>query len=131
MEQWWTGYTGFDPEAVQRVIEATCQVGKFTKKEFWEAVKDQAQQQRQQVIRDREKRRLDLEQERRAASLPNDVILGRVQRYEAHLSRQFYRALHELQRLQAARLGLRPAVPLALDIDINSDGVAVDATASN
>ncbi|MFQ5872919.1 MAG: hypothetical protein ACE5JL_03845 [Dehalococcoidia bacterium] len=46
--------------------------------------------------------------------------LDKVRRYEAHLSRQFYRALHELQRIQAARQGLHPPAPMALDINVDS-----------
>ena len=50
------------------------------------------------------------------AGLPDDSSLARIERYESHLSRQFCRALHELPRLQAARLGLRPSIPSAVDI---------------
>ena len=41
-------------------------------------------------------------------------------RYEAHLSRQFHRDLHELQRLQAMRLGHPVTVPMAIDVDLIS-----------
>ena len=53
------------------------------------------------------------------ASLPDDQSINKIQRYEAHISRQFYKALHELQRLQAARLSGRVQVPLAVDIDVS------------
>jgi hypothetical protein len=44
------------------------------------------------------------------------VTLEKVVRYEAHLSRQLYKAMHELEALQARRMG--GSVPLArLDID--------------
>jgi hypothetical protein len=42
--------------------------------------------------------------------------MAKIQRYEGHLSRLFYRALHELERLQARRLGYAGPVPVALDI---------------
>ena len=42
----------------------------------------------------------------------------RLCRYEAHLERGPYRALHELQRLQAARSGKPVATPLAFDVDV-------------
>jgi hypothetical protein len=38
-------------------------------------------------------------------------------RYENSLERSIYRALHELQRLQAARNGERPPAPIAIDIE--------------
>ena len=50
------------------------------------------------------------------AGLPDDSSSAKIPRYESHLSRQFYRALHELQLLQAASLGLRPSIPLSVEI---------------
>jgi len=39
-------------------------------------------------------------------------------RYEAHIERGLYRALHELQRVQAVRNGGRAPLPLAVDVDV-------------
>lgn len=50
--------------------------------------------------------------------LASDPVLERVQRYETHLERSLYRALHELERLQATRTGSGSA-PLALDLDVS------------
>ena len=48
--------------------------------------------------------------------LPRVEILEKVARYEAHLSRGLYKAMHELEALQARRLG--GSAPLArLDVD--------------
>jgi hypothetical protein len=53
--------------------------------------------------------------------LPEEKTLEKVARYEAHLSRGLYKALHELEALQARRTG--GAAPLArLDVD----GLATD-----
>ena len=49
--------------------------------------------------------------------------LGKFRRYEAHNDRTLYKALHELQRLQAARLGHKVAAPVAIDIDISKTDV--------
>ena len=47
--------------------------------------------------------------------LPDEKTLENVTRYEAHLSQQFYAALHELEALQAKRAG--GGAPLArLDV---------------
>ncbi len=43
--------------------------------------------------------------ERRRRVLPNEDDLKAVSRNEAHLSRQMYQALHELEALQARRRG--------------------------
>ena len=48
--------------------------------------------------------------------LPDEKTLEKVARYEAHLSRGLYKALHELEALQTRRSG--GAAPLArLDVD--------------
>jgi hypothetical protein len=48
--------------------------------------------------------------------LPNDKTLEKVARYEAHLSRQLFKAMHELEALQVRRRG--GSAPLArLDVD--------------
>ncbi len=43
-------------------------------------------------------------------------------RYETTLERSFHRNLHELQRLQAARVGKRVMAPVALDVDVSGTG---------
>ncbi len=43
---------------------------------------------------------------------------GKLCRYEAHIERGLYKALHELQRLQAARTGLPVLAPVAVDVDV-------------
>jgi hypothetical protein len=63
----------------------------------------------------------DLERMGRERLLPDEKTLEKVARYEAHLSRGLYKALHELEALQARRTG--GAAPLArLDVD----GLAAD-----
>jgi hypothetical protein len=49
--------------------------------------------------------------ERRDRILSDQADLEKIARYEAHLSRQMYQALHELEALQARRVG--NAAPLA------------------
>ena len=46
----------------------------------------------------------------------------RLRRYEAHLERVMYRALHELQRLQAVRAGQDVLAPIAVDVDVPVGG---------
>jgi hypothetical protein len=52
-----------------------------------------------------------IERLRRWYLLPDGEVLNKVVRYEAHLNRQLYQALHELEALQARRRGL--LAPLA------------------
>lgn len=42
-------------------------------------------------------------------------------RYETTIERSIYRALHELQRLQASRLGEKPPAPISVDVDISKE----------
>jgi hypothetical protein len=53
--------------------------------------------------------------------LPDANTLATISRYEAHLSRQMLQALHELQRLQAARAGEPVPPPAALDVTMDAD----------
>lgn len=45
----------------------------------------------------------------------------RLLRYETTIERGIYKALHELQRIQAARVGDKPFAPLAIDLDVSGD----------
>ena len=48
----------------------------------------------------------------------NGKILTNLARYEAAIERSLYRALHELQRLQASRKAGTVSAPLAVDVDV-------------
>lgn len=52
--------------------------------------------------------------------------LQRLSRYETTLDRQFYRTLHELQRLQAARRGQNVPPPEAVNVSIWVSGEEAD-----
>lgn len=64
----------------------------------------------------------DLDHLRRERLLPDTVTVDRVTRYEAHLSRQLAQALHELQRLQAARAGEPVTPPVVVDLTVSASG---------
>ena len=57
-----------------------------------------------------------------ATSLPAGEILEKIVRYESALERSIFRSLHELQRLQALRLGKTVPPPIAIDVDIENRG---------
>jgi hypothetical protein len=64
------------------------------------------------------RRRLKVKEDRlkQERMIPEANTLQKITRYEAHLSRQLLQALHELQRLQAARGGQAVPLPAALDV---------------
>ena len=115
----WDEYDGFTKDQISKVISRTRESNEISKPEFWELVKAAVQLRYQKINAD-----LRLNETAGAkklmASLPNDQSVNKIQRYEAHISRQFYKALHELQRLQAARLSGRVQVPLAVDIEVSA-----------
>jgi hypothetical protein len=45
--------------------------------------------------------------------------LAKLSRYETSIERSFYKALHELQRMQAARQGKDVPLPIAVDVDVS------------
>ena len=49
---------------------------------------------------------------------------SKFRRYESHIERALFRALHELQRLQAARNGREVSAPAVIDVDVNLGGDA-------
>jgi hypothetical protein len=53
--------------------------------------------------------------------VPSLDQLEKLQRYDAHLQRIFLQTLHELQRIQAARLGSPAPFAAALDVTINNE----------
>jgi len=61
--------------------------------------------------------------------LSRDDTYGKFTRYEASIERGLYRALHELQRLQAARQGDHVPPPAALDVDLGDEFVRQNGAA--
>jgi hypothetical protein len=64
----------------------------------------------------------DLDHMRRERLLASAPQTERIARYEAHLSRQLAQALHELQRLQAARAGAPVTPPVVVDVTVLDGG---------
>lgn len=54
---------------------------------------------------------------RQMKNIFDDESIEKLTRYEVTIVKHFYKALHELMRLQALRRGDRPPLPVALDID--------------
>jgi len=69
--------------------------------------------------REAERVERDLNNMSRERLLPDEKILEKIARYEAHLSRGLYQAMHELEALQTKRSG--GAAPLAR-VDVQGPG---------
>lgn len=59
------------------------------------------------------------------AFLRGSDVFSKLSRYETTIERGLFRALHELQRLQAARAGQPVPPPVAVDVDVS--GVSEEA----
>ena len=49
-------------------------------------------------------------------------VCPKLARYHSTIERSLYRALHELQRLQAARAGREVPLPLSVEVDVEVSG---------
>ena len=116
----WELLEDFSKEDIVRVMAAASKL-EHPSEDLRKAVRATVQREYDHVNARRERHRLKLERNRMLSSLPNDKNLEKVGRYEAHLSRQFYKALHELQRLQTSRRTNSGTTPLALDIALESN----------
>jgi hypothetical protein len=112
----WEGYEGWTAGMVRKVIEAVAQVTGEEPDELMEAATRSALWKAERSKLEAEKVEQDLKNMARARLLPDEKTLEKVSRYETHLSRGLYKALHELEALQVRRSG--GAAPLArLDVD--------------
>ena len=112
----WEDYEGWTAGMVRVGIEAVANATGEDPEELLEATIDGA---RRDIIgkeQAAERVKQDLEKLSRERLLPDEKTLEKVARYEAHLQRGLYKALHELEALQTRRLG--GSAPLArLDVD--------------
>jgi hypothetical protein len=112
----WDEYEGWTVGVVRAGVEAIAQATDEDPEELLKYATDGA---RRDIIgkeRAAERVEQDLARMSRERLLPDDKTLEKVARYEAHLSRGLYKAMHELEALQVRRQG--GAAPLArLDVD--------------
>jgi hypothetical protein len=112
----WEGYESWTAGLVRAVIDAIANATDEEFEELLEAAMRDARFKTERTKRETEKVERDLRNMSRERLLPDEKTLEKVARYEAHLSRGLYKALHELEALQVRRTG--GAAPLArLDVD--------------
>jgi hypothetical protein len=112
----WEGYKDWTAGLVRAVIKAVAHVTDEDPEELVEAATRNARFKMERTKLEAEKVERDLRNMSRERLLPDEKTLEKVARYEAHLSRGLYKALHELEALQVRRSD--GAAPLArLDVD--------------
>ena len=70
---------------------------------------------------DKRKNQLRLQVIQKLGNVPSKEELDRLLRYEGAIERQFYKALHQLERLQRLRAGDHIPAPVEVDVDVNTD----------
>jgi len=105
LEQPWDDQFSFSEPVVQSIIDHVCKKSKISEKEFWHVVIAAVRLRIKELARLRKKLRLEVDRITDSVCALHEEDMNPILRYEAANSRQFYRALRELQRLQAARLG--------------------------
>ena len=68
----------------------------------------------------KERQNLEEDAEARSCSLPPAEVADKLLRYEAHLDRQLYRAMDQLERVQRLRRG--EIVPAPININLGRRG---------
>ena len=112
----WEDYGGWTAGAVREGIEAIASATDEDAEELLEVATATASRNLIDAKKAADRVEKDLEKMSRGRLLPDEKTLEKVARYEAHLSRGLYKALHELEALQTRRLG--GSTPLArLDVD--------------
>jgi hypothetical protein len=101
---------------VQGCVEAIAAHASLDPDELLEAATYEAGYQARHAAHKKEEVEQEISRKVRERILPDDKTLEKISRYEAHLSRQLYHALHELENLQKYRT-TGEGVPLArLDV---------------
>jgi hypothetical protein len=89
---------------VRGCVEAIAAHASLDPDELLELATDEAGYQARSAAHRKEEVEQEISRMARERILPDEKTLEKISRYEAHLSRQLYHALHELENLQKHRL---------------------------
>ena len=108
----------FSAEEIEMLIAAACEQEGINREEFWSELDYLVEDRLAAACYALKELELESQREIQLASLPDEAELAKIQRYEAHFSSLHDKTLHELQRLQVARLSSRPSAPMAVDVNL-------------
>ena len=112
----WEVFEGWTAGMVRAGLEAIAKATNENPEELLEIATDEARRSAVMAKHRTEEVEREIALMSRERLLPDDKTLEKLSRYEAHLSRQLFKALHELEALQTRRSG--GAAPLArIDLD--------------
>ena len=109
---------GYSPSQVRHVIDASCEVTGLTKADFRTKFAEHLERWHILSRAEQERQRRSYDQAILLASVPDDINFAKMLRYDGQLFNQSQKLLHELQRLQAARLGANLSLPIAVDVNV-------------
>jgi vacuolar-type H+-ATPase subunit H len=116
LEEYMAEWDGWTVSLVRESISAIASAAKEDQEELIEAATERARLEIISAKSAAERVEQELARMSRERLLPDEKTLEKVSRYEAHLSRLMFKALHELEALQVRRSG--GTAPLArLDVD--------------
>ena len=119
----WEDFGGWTVDMIRAGLEAIAKATNEDAEELLEIVTDNSKREaaRAKFRAGEVEREIELMSRKRL--LPDDKTLEKLSRYEAHLSRQLFKALHELEALQARRSGgAAPLARIELDGGISMPG---------
>ena len=111
----------YSPGQNQILIEFACEQRKCSEDSLRTQLKEYLGEQLSKVDKELERGRQEIEHRLRLASLPGEVELNRILKYDSRISNGIYKSLHELHRLQASRQSRHLEPPVAVDVFVNVD----------
>jgi len=98
----------------------------WSDKEIWDKLKGLCEErllyhsnQKAELEKEKQKNTLMIQVKKKLGNVPTSDNLDRLLRYETTIERQFYKALHQLERLQRLRSGDNVPPPLEGNLDVN------------
>ena len=108
----------YDSKQVQQVIDATCETMGLTDINFRAKFEDFLTRTLGDLRAEQKRQLRSYDQGILLASVPDDTNFAKMVRYDALLFNQYQKLFHELQRLQAVRLGAVLSLPIAVDVNV-------------
>ena len=116
----------YSSDKVQPLIDFACDQGQCSEESLRTQLKDYLRELFLQTEEALEQIAQKVENCRGRASLPDDMELNRILKYDTRISNRIHKSLHELQRLQAYRLAGQPVATAAVDVTLTVDSPMID-----
>ena len=108
----------YSPNQVRQVIDASCEFTGLTESDFRTKFEVYLKSWHVLSRAEQERQRRGFDQAILQASVADDSNFAKMLRYDGQLFNQSQKLFHELQRLQAVRLGANLSLPIAVDVNV-------------